>query len=275
MPHNEGLGYSEGIPGTSFLLNSLGNKVYDVPAIGGNRGAIRGRALDEALRMRIECPACKQPLTAPEGAEGRRVRCAKCKTTFTIPSGVARPCPRCETPLDPAAIICHRCGVNLQTGRTPADDAAEERGENSEGAPRFEPMRLVEFGEAFLPGLFRFGILIRAIAFAIAGLVALAMCAVFAYFGVVVEAPFVGGLGLILYSHAIAMLITGERGMPHELIADFSGRQWLLFLALLLGPPIIAYFALRGYLPQPPAFFSLPGHLPQMPVTPPQPLDVP
>jgi hypothetical protein len=186
-----------------------------------------------------------------------------------------RPCPRCEAPLDPAAIICHRCGVNLQTGRTPAEDAAEEHGENSDAAPRFEPMRLLEIVEAFLPGLLRFGVLVRAIAFALAGLVALAMCAVFAYFGVVVEAPFVGGLGLILYAHAIAMLITGERGLPHELLADFNGQQWLLFLALLLGPPIIAYFALRGIVPQPPGFFSIPGHLPQISVPPPQPPNVP
>jgi hypothetical protein len=225
--------------------------------------------------MQVECPQCKQKLSAPDGAEGRRARCPKCKTRFVIPPSAQRPCPRCQTPLDPAAIICHRCGVNLQTGRMPADDAAEEPAENPEEAPQFEPMRLVDYVEAFLPGLFRLGILIRAIFFALAGLVAFAMCVVFAYFALVIEAPFVGGLGLILYAHAIAMLITGERGLPHELLAEFNGKQWLLFLALLVGPVIIAYFALRGYLPQPPAIFSLPGHLPQIPVPPPQPLDVP
>jgi hypothetical protein len=183
---------------------------------------------------------------------GRRVRCTKCQTAITVPPIAQRPCPRCQAPLDPATIICHHCGVNLYTGRTPADAAAEERAENSEGVPRLEPPRLLEYGEALLPGLFRLGVLVRAIAFALAGLAALAMCVAFTMFGLVIEAPFVGGLGLILYAHAIAMLITGERGLPHELLADFNARQWLLFLVLLFGPAIIAYYALRGYLPQTP-----------------------
>jgi LSD1 subclass zinc finger protein len=225
--------------------------------------------------MQIECPACSQKLSAPDGAAGQRVRCAKCKTFFVVPPPPKHPCPRCQTPLDPAAIICHRCGVNLQTGRTPADDAAEEQAENSEGVPRFEPARLVEFIEALLPGLFRFGILIRAVFFILASLVAFAMCVAFTMFGLVIEAPFVGGLGLILYAHALAMLITGERGVPHELLAEFNGKQWLLFLALVFGLPLIAYFTLRGYLPPPTAPFSLPGQLPHITLPSPQPTDIP
>jgi predicted Zn finger-like uncharacterized protein len=226
--------------------------------------------------MQIECPACKQRLSASDGAEGRQVRCPKCKTLFVIPQTAPRLCPRCETPLDPAAIICHRCGVNLQTGRTPADDAAEERAETSEGegVPRFEPTRLLDYVEAVLPGLFRFGILIRAICFAIAGMGALAMCAFLTALGLVLESPFVGGLGLILYAHALAMLITGDRGVPHELLAEFNGKQWLLFLVLLFGLPIIAYVTLRGYLPHPPAAFTFPGQLPKMPVIPTLPPDI-
>jgi uncharacterized Zn finger protein (UPF0148 family) len=241
--------------------------------------------------MQIECPACKQRLSARDGSAGRRVQCPKCKSIFSLqpppPSsppaeaaqlrraGAPRLCPRCQTPLDPAAIICHRCGVNLQTGRTPADEAAEERRANAEGVPRFEPMQLLDLVEAVLPGLVRPGIVIRAVLFAIVGLFCLAMCAALTALGLVIESPFVGGLGLILYALAIAMLITGERGLPHELLSEFNGKQWLLFLALLFIPPIVAYFALRGYLPQPNMSFLLPGHLPQMPVIPQQPTIVP
>lgn len=199
--------------------------------------------------MRVECPGCRQALTAPDDAAGRRARCKACKTSFVIQPPAARPCPRCSAALDPSAIVCHRCGVNLETGLLPKEVAGQQGEDAAGGVPRLEPARLVEAVGEWLPGLFRPGLLILAILCSLAGFVAMGYCLALLAFGLPLAACMVGGLGLIVYGQGLAMLIQGETGLLHELLTDMDGKRWTLFLALLFAPFVILYFVLRNRLP--------------------------
>jgi hypothetical protein len=77
----------------------------------------------------------------------------------------------------------------------------------------------------------------------------MALCVVMVMLGAVLEACMVGGFGLILYGQALAMMLTGESGLLHELLADFSGRQWLVFFVLLFMPFLVLYFLVQPFIP--------------------------
>jgi len=188
-------------------------------------------------------------LVAPDDAVGRSAKCRQCGASFVIAAPEALPCPRCNAPLDAGAVICHGCGMNLRTGRSPAEIGPEESAADFDEPRPSALVIVVEYFGAYLPGLFRPWLLVRAILWSIAGFAAMGFCAFFLILGAVLSACMVGGLGLILYAQGLAILIQGETGLLHELLADMDGRHWLVLLALLFAPFVILYLALNRLVP--------------------------
>jgi hypothetical protein len=199
--------------------------------------------------MRTQCPGCRLVLVAPDDAVGRRAKCKGCGASFVIPPAEALPCPRCNAPLDPGAVLCHRCGTNLRTGRSPAEIGPEESAADLEEPRPSVLVEAVEYIGAYLPGLFRPWLLIRTILWSVAGIAAMGFCVFLVVLGAVIEACMVGGFGLILYAQGLAILIQGEAGLLHEILADMKSGQWLVFLALLFVPFAGFYFVLQHFLP--------------------------
>jgi predicted Ser/Thr protein kinase len=111
----------------------------------------------------LKCPNCKNPVTVPDGSQGKQMKCPSCKKPFTVPgaalqaaaavgagakAGPAPPpssmdfnlpnipqqssggagatkCPACASDLLPGAISCMDCGFMLQqdTGDTGGGEA--------------------------------------------------------------------------------------------------------------------------------------------------------
>ena len=76
--------------------------------------------------IKFNCTFCGKHLEVNDGHAGRPARCPGCKSTITIPilsqetgstsSQQDKTCPYCGETIKAAAILCHFCGMNLQTG---------------------------------------------------------------------------------------------------------------------------------------------------------------
>ena len=208
--------------------------------------------------MRVQCPSCQLYLTAPNEAQGRRARCKGCGKEFVISAAhvpaeqppqakpATRDCPNCGAVIDAKAILCHGCGLNLETGRLPEPEGAEEWTDADERLPWY--LRALEFVGTLLPGLFRPGLLVLSIFLALVGFTVMGFCVFLAMLGALIEACMVGGFGLLIYGQALAMLLQGDTGLLQELLAELDGRRWLLFFFLLFAPFVAMYFIVRAHM---------------------------
>ena len=98
--------------------------------------------------VKFKCPHCSQNLEAPDDMGGEAIECPSCNKNITIPApapaeeaasggkewrmprkrkrGQDAPaagkeegetCPGCDAPLAADAVLCVKCGLNLQTGK--------------------------------------------------------------------------------------------------------------------------------------------------------------
>lgn len=202
--------------------------------------------------MRVQCPGCKQTLQAPESAVGKKAQCKGCRNVFVIPPPAPRldvkSCPNCRVELDATAVLCFACGLNLQTGRMPAAPAPVEAPPVEEEERPSLFVRTVECVGEYLPGIFRPWIIVLSGVLTIVALVVMGFCVALALLGTLIEACMVGGLGLIIYGQALAMLLVGETGLLHELLAELDGKRWMLFFLMLFSPFVILYFVIHAFM---------------------------
>jgi hypothetical protein len=167
---------------------------------------------------------------------------------FDVPAEHVRPCPLCGGSLALDAILCHRCGLNLQTGRRMDEPEVAAREEEQE-EPSALARTIVFVGE-WIPGLFMPGVLALSVLCLAVGLALVWMCVFFFSLGAVISAFPMGAVALLCCAQGVAMFLGGQVAPLTELLLEFSGGKWLLFFLLLLGPFIgmmlIAQEALLG-----------------------------
>jgi len=198
--------------------------------------------------MNVRCPNCAQCFEAPDGIAGRKARCGACKTVFVVPApGVetTRPCPNCGAVLAADAILCAKCGLNLEMGTASRRYWPEEEVHHQEEAPPSFAIKAVLFVGEWLPGLFRPKVLICSILCAIFGFATMGFCIAMMALGAMFAAFTIGAFGLIVYAQAIAMALTGEIAMLSDALTELNGAKWMLFFVILLAP-ILGFFEAFG-----------------------------
>ena len=197
--------------------------------------------------MDIRCPNCRRTFAGPDHLAGKKARCGACKTVFVVPehAQAGRTCPQCGAPLTAQAILCPRCGMNLETGQAGRRHWEDEHLDVVEEEAPSSAMRAVIFVGEWLPGLFRPRVLILSVFCAVMGFAVLGVCVFFLALGAVLAAFPVGALGLILHAQAVAMLLTGEITMLQEALAELDFNRWLLFVVILSTPFLVIFLILR------------------------------
>ena len=206
--------------------------------------------------IEVTCPRCGRRSRAPDEALGRTARCSACGEGFRVEGApapieeelvVLQPvesgptCPGCRRTFDRDVLVCTRCGIDLATGRRIVREASSD----DEVVPSEEPIPWYALPIAAFPGL----LVVRTLVLSIV-LFALAVGAFGAFFfflalGILFTAVAAGAIALILYGQALGWMMTGETSMLHEILTDFNGTQWTIWLACLLAPAV-AGFGLIG-----------------------------
>jgi len=105
------------------------------------------------MHIRVECPACKKKLMAPERLAGKRAKCS-CGAVVSVPplakqdkepldalltgeTAGKSTCPSCDADMPPGAVLCTACGYNVKTGKRVQPSLAADA-----GAPAGPPKRL-------------------------------------------------------------------------------------------------------------------------------------
>jgi len=195
--------------------------------------------------MDIRCPNCEQAFSVPDEIAGKQARCGACKTVFVVPKTrePGRPCPNCRTVLAAHAILCSRCGLNLETGRASRGHWPEEKEVVEEKEPASFGMRAVLFLGEWVPGLFRPRVVIFSVLCTAVALALLWLCTFIFMLGAIIGAMPIGGFAIMCYAQAIAMILTGEIALLSDLLSELNGTKWLIFFVVLLSP-ILSVFQL-------------------------------
>jgi DNA-directed RNA polymerase subunit RPC12/RpoP len=71
--------------------------------------------------IEFECPACNQPLEAPEEMAGDVIECPACGQALELPGepepeGDDLQCPECSTVWPAGTVLCVGCGYHFEAG---------------------------------------------------------------------------------------------------------------------------------------------------------------
>jgi len=166
--------------------------------------------------------------------------CPACRKAFTVPAP-ARPrrrCPRCSAIVASDAALCLRCGLSLSdagAGPRPPGPPVEEA---EEPGP---VLRFLEWLAALVPGLFRPWILLAVVVLILLASGVMFFALFIIGLGALIEGFLIAGFGLMIYGEAMAVLVYGEMGFLHDILADIDARRLWLWFALVLAP-VAAYF---------------------------------
>ncbi|MFP4055820.1 MAG: hypothetical protein ACLF0G_03005 [Candidatus Brocadiia bacterium] len=145
--------------------------------------------------------SCGREFEARDEAAGRHMRCPECGERVQVPQpqdspeptdeGEAGPCPECQAPLAPGAVLCTNCGYDLRTGQrleTAAEAEPPQEAEAEEPAEEPEEQAEEEEPEPLRPG--------RAVARLVLSLVVLGAVAAGVYWGhLAIKEKLQGGAG--------------------------------------------------------------------------------
>ncbi|HUW82889.1 MAG TPA: hypothetical protein VMZ31_08840 [Phycisphaerae bacterium] len=107
------------------------------------------------MHIRVECPACKKRLMAPERLAGKRAKCS-CGAVLAVPAVAKQDegaldallageragqttCPSCDADMPPDAVLCTSCGYNVKTGKRVQPSLATDAGAPAGPPERFKP----------------------------------------------------------------------------------------------------------------------------------------
>ena len=143
------------------------------------------------------------------------------------------------------AVICLQCGLNRETGERaqtqvqtqPAQEtpAPVEEEEDEEEELTTADRVTVVIGE-WAPGLFKPKVLIASTIVTLIGFALMWLTLYLIQQGTGMVAIMFAGFGLMVYSQALAWLLTGELQLLTDALADFDAYRWVLFLILCLTP---------------------------------------
>jgi len=107
--------------------------------------------------------------------------------------------------------------------------------EEEEPSPGWAERTILVVGDWF-PGLFRPLVLLAAVLAVLIGLGVMGLALFLLALGAVISAFPVGGMGLIIYAHGVAFLLTGQVALLHDSLADMESKKWTPFILLGLAP---------------------------------------
>jgi hypothetical protein len=136
------------------------------------------------------------------------------------------------------AVVCIRCGTNLKTGM-PMQPVAEM---DVEGELTAGERVLMWFGDWF-PGLLRPLILLAALVTAVAGFFVIGLSLFILSLGGAISAFAIGAAGLVLWAQAVGWVMFGEWALLSEILAEFDGRRWTVFIVIVMLPITAAFAA--------------------------------
>ncbi|MDX1565615.1 MAG: hypothetical protein R3236_09430 [Phycisphaeraceae bacterium] len=156
-----------------------------------------------------------------------------------------RTCRECREVYDDDTKICHRCGIDLLTGRhlstriatprladDPDDDDPAER-------PWWYPLAYIP---AMFPGLKKPAVLVVSVLLTVVGLGVLGLGLGLGIFGALIGGMIISGVGLMAIAQAVAQMIVGEIKLLPELLMEFESVRWTCFFVVMIG----AFFGLYG-----------------------------
>jgi len=182
--------------------------------------------------MRVHCPSCRAALDVRDAAMDRMVECPACGASFPALAGppLVLSCPRCSARVERNDKFCSRCGLRMDSAGGPAPhetDGADEPG---------LLFHLVESLAALIPGLFRPWVLLAIVLLTLLAIGVILFSVFVITLGALIEGFFVAGFGLMIYGQAMALLVYGEMGLLHDILADLDARRVWLWLVLTLAP---------------------------------------
>jgi len=214
--------------------------------------AVRAVREVRVILRTIACPKCGQQLKLDREVGAHPLRCSRCKAVFRLQESPPHACPVCRAFLPADAVLCTRCGTDQRTGRQVQTPVAAEPSADGEAGTEAGPSaawRLLQGVGDWLPGVFSPWVLLISLLTGVLGLVVMGIgVLMFSMLGTVFSAAMVGGLGLILWWHAVGFLMAGRLTSLIEALSELSGSKWYLCLALAFAP-VLAFLTLIKFLP--------------------------